>query len=118
MRYGFAIGGGSGGSAIGAVSAVVKSKGDAVEIAAAADVVDAVVVDVVVVDVVVVVVVVGAIVVVVSRVVVDVIVVVSRAVVVVVAVGVDADAGAAVAGSCCDWVIITDRGMMSKYSRR
>ena len=109
MRYGFAIGGGLGGSAIGAVSAVVKTKGDAVEIAVAADVVDVVVV----------VVVVGAIAVVVSRVVVDIIVVVSRAVVVVVvAVGVDADAGAAVAGSCCDWVIITDRGMMSKYSRR
>ena len=39
MRYGFAIGGGSGGSAISAVSAVVKSKGDAVEIAVAADIV-------------------------------------------------------------------------------
>ena len=44
MRYGFAIGGGSGGSAIGAASAVVKSKGDVVEVAVAAGVVGVVVV--------------------------------------------------------------------------
>jgi hypothetical protein len=95
MEYGFAIGGGSGGSSMDVVGAVVKSKGsegDAVEVA-----VGVVVVGVVVVVAVVVVVVAGP--------VVDVAVVV-------------ADAGAVVAGSCCDWVIKIRRGMMSGYSRR
>ena len=88
MEYGFAIGGGSGGSSMDVVGAVVKSKGsegDAVEVA---------------VGVVVVVVVVAVVVVVVAGPVVDVAV------------------GAVVAGSCCDWVIKIRRGMMSGYSRR
>jgi hypothetical protein len=106
MEYGFAIGGGSGGSSMDVVGAVVKSKGsegDAVEVAVGVVVV--VVVSVVVVVVVGVVVVVAVVVVVVAGPVVDVAVVV-------------ADAGAVVAGSCCDWVIKIRRGMMSGYSRR
>jgi hypothetical protein len=94
MEYGFAIGGGSGGSSMDVVGAVVKSKGsegDAVEVAVG----------------VVVVVVVGVVVVVV----VGVAVVVAGPVV-------DVAVGAVVAGSCCDWVIKIRRGMMSGYSRR